>query len=140
MTPIQRERCERAIAFGRSFVPPEGAKFNMRIWGTHPSGHKPREQNYCGTSACFAGWLSLDPWFRKQGMAGQWQRSVVTGYAWRLAPCGVEYGTGTYPFYALKDFFGLSEAQIFHVFGPDKGGTAVDAADRLQACLDGAVT
>lgn len=36
-------------------------EFKMHLWGYHRAGddHAPQEQNFCGTSACLAGWLGI---------------------------------------------------------------------------------
>lgn len=126
MTRRQRERCERAIATLRALKLPKGAKLDMRFWGYHDNDdHSPPKDDYCGTAACAAGWLSLDPWFRKRGMSGQWHNR-------ELHP----FGDKPYQWVSLLMFFGLSDPEAEHIFGSHNRGTARACARRLQRVLD----
>lgn len=44
--------------FARRTADKVEAMFVMSDWGQHEGAHKPEEKNYCGTSACLAGWLA----------------------------------------------------------------------------------
>lgn len=47
-------------------------EFRMKTYGHHDGNHEPTERNYCGTSACLAGWLSIvDPGFGKE-VGAEW--------------------------------------------------------------------
>lgn len=47
-------------------------KFNMEDWGSHKAKgqeHEPQEENFCGTSACMAGWLAV---VSRNGFDAKW--------------------------------------------------------------------
>ena len=69
MTTLKQSiaRWENALRVLRS-IPDR--KFYWMEWGQHEGDHDPKEKNYCGTTACIAGWCSLDPWFRRRGLKG----------------------------------------------------------------------
>lgn len=119
-----RERIERAIEFARTWKCPNGARFDMYTFGHHAGNHAPEEQNYCGTAACYAGWLSLDPWFRKRGLRGEWAWSYLI----------VRYRRDT-DGDALMKFFGLDFDAILYVFGGQNAGTMKQAGKRLARVL-----
>lgn len=59
------------------------AEFDMAIYGEHKGGHEPPDHNYCGTSACAAGWLSLDSKWRARGMVSEWEQDQSGNWALR---------------------------------------------------------
>lgn len=128
MNKIQRERCEKAITTLRALKLPKGAKFDMGGWGRHDVDHAPAEHNYCGTVACAAGWLSLDPWFQRHGLRGEFDALGL------LHPFGCKQGF-VRMWELLHNFFGLTHDEAECVFGPLNGGTAKDAARRFQMVL-----
>lgn len=71
---VRTERIEKAIeVMGR----PEDftTRWNMDTFGdTKWGSHTPLAPLKCNTACCFAGTLSLDPYFRRRGFAGTWDR------------------------------------------------------------------
>lgn len=130
MNRKHRERCERAIATLWALKLPKGAHFDMGEWGSHSAAHRPTADNYCGTAACAAGWLSLDPWFRRRGMKGEWTKRLFNDY--ELNP----FGHDKDPDEELPRFFGLTFEESLEVFGSWHRGTAKQAARRLQWILN----
>ena len=41
----------------------------MNSWYTTPAEGYRRPEMKCGTTACALGWMALDPWFRRRGLA-----------------------------------------------------------------------
>ena len=63
---------------------PEKGNFDMRDWGAHKGDHEPSEDNYCGTTACLAGWLALHP--KYENFRSSWTKA---GYRMALVPEGL---------------------------------------------------
>lgn len=60
------ERWENVIRVLQALSPHEKRKhFNMTLWGWKED---------CGTVACAGGHCSFDPWFRKRGFSGKFDR------------------------------------------------------------------
>ena len=64
------ERWENGLRVLKAMDPHEREKhFNMALWG---------KKTDCGTLACAAGHMSLDPWFRRRGFASVWRPPQLT--------------------------------------------------------------
>ena len=75
MTGISKQSVELLLEMVddlENFKFPPNSKFDMSHWGEHKEGHHPKEQNYCGTSACAIGWLSTMPKWQERGIKGRW--------------------------------------------------------------------
>lgn len=92
----------REAAYDLEHNIPEQGKFRMSDWGTHPAGHQPEEGNYCGTTACAAGWLSLMPKWRKRGFISFWRLTQDESFTL----CSGSPLTGKDWLVQLKDTFG----------------------------------
>lgn len=129
LTSTHRARIERAIQHLRTMKLPEGAKFDMGMWGQNNRGRKSKKDNYCGTTACAGGWLSLDPWFLKRGLVGEW------------GICGLKiWCKGSDGYDALAKFFGLSWSAASVVFTAGPGNrTRQSVARKLERILENEV-
>src|ERR1043166_9582020 len=71
-TTMHRERLERSIGTLLAYEqhPFPGVTFNMRTWLSHMhADHETGpETNWCGTSACAAGLICMQPWAREAGL------------------------------------------------------------------------
>jgi hypothetical protein len=71
-------------------LPPE-SHFSMSFWGDcRILEGNPKENNYCGTSACALGWLTTMPKWQDRGIVGSWRRRAADG-TWYLYPGESEY-------------------------------------------------
>ncbi len=52
---------------------PETGEFYIGTWGKHAVGHAPEANNFCGTTACAAGWIALNPKAKEHGLFAYWQ-------------------------------------------------------------------
>ena len=89
---------------------PENAHFNMRIWGKHAKGPMPKLVNLCGTSACAAGWLSLNLKWRERGLSSTWLK--LDSGRWSLkADRGLSF------FGLCANVLQITYSESFHIFG-----------------------
>ncbi len=89
----------------------------MSYWGS---------QNECGTTACIAGWLVLDPRIQKEGLKPHYHRTehgyedLQPNYANRVSN------------EAIMHFFGIGYAAFDHIFGPDNPNSLSAAIEKLE--------
>ena len=86
--------------------------FDMSNWGYHTRDHSPEEKNYCGTSACAAGWLAMQPKWRERGFTAEWEQYEGE---WDLLPDGSS-SHGAWKRMTLKVFGGEAGEMIWHTF------------------------
>lgn len=99
---------------------PKTDTLDMRLWGT---------VGECGTVACLAGWLVLDPRIQAEGLMPEREserdistlRPTYKGYA------GLD---------ALEEFFDASDGAIEHVFGHENENDLQAGIDRLRGFLE----
>lgn len=88
-------------------------QINMDIWAVHPVWHAPKNDNYCGTTACALGWAALDKDFNRAGLRIQWH--PADGYRSKLIE-GFPTRHGVTGYEAATDFFGLTDKESWNTF------------------------
>ena len=112
-TKIRQSRLTRLADYLENLPP--NRKFDMRTWGTHPTGtHTPPEENYCGTAACALGHAAMIPKFQKLGLQIAWHQpwGEGSGFPWSAE---ITY-KDEYDSYAGALFFGLTDREASNLF------------------------
>jgi hypothetical protein len=86
----------------------------------------------CGTSACLAGWFTLDPVFREQGL----RNDGDTRPNHKFHALGPVFGHHR-EYRALQAFFGLDAIACNHIFAGWNSNRLEDAAARIRVVLEG---
>lgn len=118
---VLQELLARRVRDGDTAREKEGDRFNILNWGYTTS---------CGTSACVAGWFTLDPVFQAQGLSNS--REMGLGVLLKPRYAGLE----TYR--ALEKFFDIDTLQAWHIFDANHTNRIDHAIERIQDVLAGA--
>jgi hypothetical protein len=129
---VNQERITRAVEVIRELIdrgvtdePDEidsAEALNMNTWG---------RQNDCGTSACLAGWMTLDPQLREMGLRNR--KDFHPSYTDSLEPRFQEAKGGE----ALVKFFYITHDEMRYIFGGDNPNSLEKGLSRLERVARG---
>ena len=120
-----------AAYYLRDLKLPKKALFDFSLVGEHVGDHPPKEENYCGTTACAMGWLGLTNQF---GFKPVWETGTeVRGDEKEVTTHSLTVKSKKYDsldFDAMVDEFGLADLNVaYWLFNPGQAysGCGIDA-------------
>ncbi len=100
-------------------------RFDQDVWGTYVDVDLDNldivpEPRHCNTAGCFAGEISMHPWFRQRGLVGEWNDEGTLSLVARVD----RYNPGWTE--ALQHFFGITWLEAGYLV--DATATVLDSA------------